>query len=217
MLFHVDLKKGTAAKTCCLIIRERGGKSSWKTHLHCRKHNIISGLKGKCETPCYVHFKETSRLFSYTWADGQAHTQPVIGGNFVSVSALAYRLARVAPLSQRMLLQWWNHWRPERAAKKTNSWCFCATLGPDSSGSKYSLRWDRPSNMKKRKVKRDGLRRNEKRERVHPRRCLHKHKLLTQSISPAGWFPPRCCPGWWMRGIGLRGLVTLVRCDRSHW
>ncbi len=102
----------------------------------------------------YVHFKETNRLFSYTWADGQAHTQPVIGGNFVSVSALAYRLARVAPLSQRMLLQWWNHWRPERAAQKTNSWCFCATFGPDSSGSKYSLRWDRQYEKAKSKERR---------------------------------------------------------------
>lgn len=61
-----------------------------------------------------------------------------------------------------------------------------------------NIPFDGTDNMKKQIVKRDGLRRNEKRERVHPRRCLHKHKLLTQSISltfPLADFRPGVAPG----------------------
>lgn len=131
---------------------------------------------------------------------------------FLSVSALAYRLACVAPLAQRLLLQWWNHWRPERAAQKTNSWRFCAAFGPDSCGSKYSLRWDRQyekANSKERWFAQKWE------ARASSSQTVFTQTQVAYTIHfpdfPIGWLSPRCCPGWWMGGIGCGGEAL------SHW
>ncbi len=155
--------------------------------------------------------KKQNRLFSYTWADGQTHTQPVVRGNFLSVSALAYRLASVAPLAQRLLLQWWNHWRLSAQPRKQTPELLCC-FWSRRLWIQYSLRWDRQYEKANSKERRFAQKWE---ARASSSQTVFTQTQVAYTIHfpdfPIGWLSPRCCPGWWMGDIGCGGEAL------SHW